>query len=75
MSGINTPSSFMFEGIKCQLAICEDIWNKSFTDTITDTDLILCANASPFYINKPKDRISYLTKIAVKKILLLPTLI
>ena len=66
-SGINTAPSFIFKGIKCQLAICEDIWNKSFTDTIADTELILCANASPFHINKPQDRIHYITKIAVQK--------
>lgn len=46
------PDVINFRGINLGIMICEDMWNMKVTDALSDADLIISMNASPFEIGK-----------------------
>jgi len=46
------PSTIKFRDINIGIMICEDMWNMKVTDALSDADLIISMNASPFEIGK-----------------------
>lgn len=65
----NTAVYIDIKGIKCSLNICEDIWHDNIIDNqnITELDLIIAINASPYQQNKNQLRQDILGK-KIKKI-------
>jgi len=52
------PGIFEVNGLRVGLSVCEDIWHENVIKQLHEkkTDLILNINASPFHLNKIKER-------------------
>jgi len=46
------PSAIKYKNVNIGIMICEDMWNMKVTDALSNADIILSMNASPFEIGK-----------------------
>ena len=58
----NKSLIFSHKNKKFGLLICEDIWIEGPAEKLSNVDYIICINASPYEINKYKNRIKELKK-------------
>ena len=59
-----TPCIFGVDGVNCAINICEDVWFSRAPKMAkaAGADIILILNASPFYLEKEKERVSVVKK-------------
>ncbi len=54
------------KGLKCLILICEDLWKIKSLPKEEEIDFIICLNASPFFPEQIKNRLSYAQKLSKK---------
>jgi len=58
VAGAASQPPILWQNMRLQIAICEDIWDDKVANTMTQTpcDLIITINASPFQVDKQQQR-------------------
>ena len=53
------PGPVEFRGVRLGLPICEDLWEPDVSECLLETgaELLICPNGSPFWGNKPEERV------------------
>lgn len=64
----NKVKVFCIKGVKAAITICEDIWTQEPLDELKrqNVKILFNINASPYHINKQKQREAIITKKAIK---------
>lgn len=68
-SGTHEQSHWLWQvgghSVRLAVCVCQDIWHKEYiTQYVDGADILLCINASPFYMGRANERLSYIGALA-----------